>query len=139
MLTLSVVALMSCSNDDDTNNEVSIVGTWKESKTVVYNGTNNVVLATELPDDCDKKNTYDFTNSGKLHTKIFYTKSDGTCGEDGNSTANYTYDAAGKKINVDGEISDVLSLTNNELQVVVDMNDENGDGVDDKVVLFLYR
>lgn len=139
MLALGVAAVMSCSKDDENNDQASIIGTWKESKTVVYNGSNNAVLATELPDDCDKKNTYDFTDSGKLHTKTFYTKSDGTCADDGNFTYSYSYDAGAKKIIVDGESSDVLALTSSELQIVVDMNDENGDGVDDKVVLVLYR
>ncbi len=139
MMSLGVFALMSCSNDDENENAVSIVGTWKESKIVIYNGTNNAVLDTELPDDCDKKNTYEFTSNGILNSKIFYTKSDGICEEDGFFSESYTYDPATKKITVAGTTTDVIQLTQNELQIVYDVNDENGDGVDDQVVMFMYR
>ena len=139
MMSLGVFALMSCSNDDENESAVSIVGTWKESKIVIYNGTNNAVLDTELPDDCDKKNTYEFTSNGILNSKIFYTKSDGTCEEDGTFSESYTYDPATKKITVAGTTTDVIQLTQNELQIVYDVNDENGDGVDDQVIMFMYR
>jgi len=139
MMSLGVFALMSCSNDDENENAVSIVGTWKESKIVIYNGTNNAVLDTELPDDCDKKNTYEFTSNGILNSKILYTKSDGTCEEDGFFSESYTYDPATKKITVAGTTTDVIQLTQNELQIVYDVNDENGDGVDDQVVMLMYR
>lgn len=139
LLSLSALAILSCSKDDE-NNDVSIVGVWKESKTVIYNGANNSVLNTEFPDDCDKKNTYEFTSGGLLNIKTFYTQSGtGLCIEDGTSSESYTYNPETKKIVVGGETSDVLSLTNNELQVVVDMDDENNDGVDDKVVMFLVK
>ena len=140
MLSLSMIALMSCSNNDDADNQTSIVGVWKESKTVIYSGSNNAVLNTELPDDCDKKNTYEFTSNGMLNTKTFYTQSTtGLCIEVANSSDAYTYNPETKKIVVDGETTDVLSLTNNALQIVVDINDENNDGVDDKVVMFLVK
>ncbi|MDF2553751.1 MAG: hypothetical protein K0R77_3026 [Chryseobacterium sp.] len=139
MMSLGVFALMSCSNDDATEDQISIVGIWKESKTVIYSGTNNAVLSTELPDDCDKKNTYEFTSNGILNSKIFYTKSDGTCGEDGNFSESYNYDPATKKILIDGTTTDVLQLNQNELQIVADENDENGDGVNDKMVMYFYR
>lgn len=139
-LSFSVLALMSCSNDDDQENESSIVGLWRESKIVIYNGTNNAVLNTEMPDDCDKKNTYEFTSGGQINIKTFYTQSStGNCLEDTTSSEAYTYNSETKKITVGNETSDVLSLTSNELQIVVDMDDENNDGVDDKVVLVLYK
>lgn len=139
MLSLGVLAVMSCSSDDSTDEQVSIVGTWKEAKTVIYSGSNNAILDTEMPDACDKKNTYEFTSSGVLTSNIFYTKSDGTCGVDDTFTENYSYDPSTKKITVDGDITDVLALTQNELQIVADENDENGDGINDKMVMYFYR
>lgn len=140
MLSLGVAIVMSCSSDDDaTDSQASIVGTWKESKTVIYNGSNNAVLDTELPDECDKKNSYEFTSAGQLNTTIYYTQSGGVCAIDGTDSEAYTYNSETKKIVVNGETTDVLSLTSNELQIVVDLNDENGDGIDDKVVMFLYK
>lgn len=138
-LSLGILSVMSCSKDDENENAASIVGVWKESKTIIYNGKDNSILNTELPDNCDKKNFYEFTKEGKFNSKIHYTKNDGTCMEDSTTLMNYAYNYETKKLSLDDEVSDVLLLTNNELHVVVDMEDENNDDVNDKIVLVLVK
>lgn len=72
-------------------------------------------------------------------SNIFDDGMSGNCENLGTDTSYYSYDPLNKQIVIDGEASEVLKLTNNEMHIVSDYNDEDGDGIDDKIVLVLTR
>ena len=136
---VGIFALTSCRKDDDAT--PSIVGVWKESKTLILSATDGKVIIEETPDACAEKNTYTFTSDGKYITKTFYTAPDKTCVEDGSETKTYVYDATTKKITTThssgatGHVY-VKSNTATELQLSdnKEVRDYNGDGVKDEEI-----
>ena len=57
---IGILALTSCRKDDDTP---SIVGVWKESKTLILSAKDGKIIVEETPDACAEKNTYTFTEN----------------------------------------------------------------------------
>lgn len=72
-------------------------------------------------------------------SNIFDEGMSGNCENLGTDTSSYSYDPLNKQIVIDGESSEVLKLTNYEMHIVSDYSDEDGDGIDDKIVLVLIR
>ncbi|MFB9121088.1 lipocalin family protein [Bergeyella porcorum] len=136
LFSMAALSLTACKRDDDnTTTEPSIVGTWKYSKYVVYSGKDKKTIISEEPATaCEAKGTMVFT-SDKKTSYTFYTDSNNTCVEDGTETGIYSYDATTKKLSItssnDDATTDVLKLTDKELEVVVENYDYNNDGVDD--------
>ena len=132
----AAISLTACRNDENDNSS-SIVGTWKETKYVIYDGKTNQVLKTTNLDACESKSTLDFTNDGKFkwHT---YQSYNSTCTDLGIEGGTYNYNQANKKLSViwsDDPTTytvDVLKLTSTELEFTDDDWDYNGDGVKDK-------
>lgn len=145
---LAVASFVACSRDDDKSTATpphsDIVGVWKQEKMVTFSGKDNSVLDTELPDDCEKKGSLEFTKDGKYISKSFLEDSKGVCIEDGSEEGTYTYDASTKKIVTivgnDKNEGKVISLTATEFQILErDDLDVNNDGVKDRIITFFKK
>lgn len=139
---LAIASFVACSRDDD-NSTSTIVGVWKEEKVVTFSGKDNSILDIEVPDDCGKKGSVEFTKDGKYISKSFL-EDRGVCIEDGSEDGTYVYDASAKKIVTTliggGDEVEVIALTTTELQILErDDLDENNDGVKDKIIVFFKR
>lgn len=140
---LAAMSLMACRNDDSSK-ETSIIGTWKLSAHVVYDGKTNNILSTEATNACISKNTYQFTNDGKVTGHIFeeiYPTD--ICKDEGIYNGTYKYDASKKTINIErsGMSTQTLSvfrITNTVLEIKTQMDyDLNKDGIVD-IPVFVY-
>ena len=128
----------SCSNNDDDDNSVNIVGVWRPSKTLKISGSNGSIISTENSSTCNKKSTYEFKANNELTNHIFENDSDG-CTDFGSQTAPYSYDMNNKKIVIDGDSYDVAKHTSNEIQIVVDYGQFNSDNIEDHMILVLTK
>jgi len=130
-------SLVSCSNDDSSNN--SLVGVWKKSKEELVSGKDKTIIETFITDDCEKKGTIEIFNNGQ-YKSTRYSTSNQDCLLDGIFEGTCSYNANTKKLTMDGELKDVLSLTSNEFVYVIETtNDQNGDGIDDYYVSYLIK
>ncbi|NML70949.1 hypothetical protein HHL23_14260 [Chryseobacterium sp. RP-3-3] len=141
-LSIAVLGLLSCNNNDDDTMEVSeptITGKWQPSKYMAYSGKDGSIIANESSDAnvCDKKGSLDMSSAGKWHEIIYFGNTEAQCQVDAEVTGDYTYDSASKKIhlkNSDGttEVYTLKKITNTELEVITDYFDTNGDGIKDE-------
>ncbi len=138
---LSVLALSSCrKDDDDEQNTPTVVGIWKPSKEIVISGKNGAIISSEVSTTCYKKSTFDFKSNNTVTVDIYEENMDGACANYGKETLSYSYDAVTKKLKIEGEEDqEVLNLTSNEFQIVIEYSDVNNDNFDDKIVLVLVK
>lgn len=130
----------SCSNDDDEqNNEFSIVGIWQPSREIVVSGSNGVTLSNTSYSGCYSTSTFDFKSNNTLVSNIFELNTSNNCVSTGIETVAYTYDHAAKKLVIDGENIEIVSRTVNEIQIVSEYDDRDSDGIDDKIIFVLAR
>ena len=130
----------SCSNDDDEqNDEFSLVGVWQPSREIVVSGSNGVTLSNTAFTGCYSTSTFDFKSNNTLVSNIFELNTSDNCVSTGIDTVPYSYDHAAKKLVIEGENIEIVSRTVNELQIVSDYNDRDGDGTDDKVIFVLVK
>ncbi|WP_267405394.1 MULTISPECIES: lipocalin family protein [unclassified Chryseobacterium] len=127
----------SCSNDNDDN--PSIIGTWRPSQTITVSGKTGNVIDTENASTCYKKSTFDFKSNGSMVATIYDENGAGACSNLGTDTVQYSYNYDKKRITIDGEEQEVISHTNNKIQIVTDYDDEDGDGIDDKIMIVLTK
>ncbi|MEI7488237.1 MAG: lipocalin family protein [Chryseobacterium sp.] len=128
----------SCSNDDDDNNSINIVGVWRPSKTLKISGSNGNLISIETASTCNQKSTYDFNANNQLTSHIFENDAN-NCTDFGSQTAPYSYDMPNKKIVIDGDSYDVAKHTSNEIQIVVDYGQFNDDNIEDHMILLLTK
>lgn len=147
------LALTSCKSDEEeANNPYSesnlIVGVWKESKEVTISGADNsTVLDTYMVTGCDALNNFNFKSDGGYVENIYDNATSGTgCNLDSTKTGSYSYDPLTKAltINYSGgttgiENLTVLAVNASSLVVKNKIDDDNGDGIDDFVIITLYR
>lgn len=130
----------SCSNDDDEQtNEFSLVGVWQPSREIVVSGSNGVTISNTAYSGCFSTSTFDFKANNTLVTNIFELNSSDNCVSTGIDTVPYSYDHAAKKLVIEGENIEIVSRTVNELQIVSEYEDRDGDGTDDKVIFVLAK
>lgn len=130
----------SCSNDDDEQtNEFSLVGVWQPSREIVVSGSNGVTISNTAYSGCFSTSTFDFKANNTLVTNIFELNSSDNCVSTGIDTVPYSYDHAAKKLVIEGENIEIVSRTVNELQIVSEYDDRDGDGTDDKVIFVLSK
>ncbi|RKE88391.1 MULTISPECIES: lipocalin family protein [Epilithonimonas] len=140
LLALCTIGLLasSCSKDEESTQEFSIVGIWSPSREIVV-GSNGVTISNTAYTDCYKASTFDFKSDNKMTSHIYNTDGAGDCKNYGIVTVSYSYDHNAKKLIIDGEDVEIVSRTNNELQFVSDYDDVDGDGKDDKIVTVLVK
>lgn len=130
----------SCSKDDDEPvNEFSLVGVWQPSREIVVSGSNGVTLSNTTYSGCFLTSTFDFKSNNTLVSNIFEMNTSDNCVSTGIETVPYTYDHAAKKLVIEGENIEIVSRTVNELQIVSEYDDRNGDGIDDKIIFVLVK
>lgn len=130
----------SCSKDDDEPvNEFSLVGVWQPSREIVVSGSNGVTLSNTVYSGCFLTSTFDFKLNNTLVSNIFEMNTSNICVSTGIETVPYTYDHTAKKLVIEGENIEIVSRTVNELQIVSEYDDRNGDGVDDKIIFVLAK
>ena len=130
----------SCKNDDsEEDNTETIVGIWKPIKEIAISGSNGNTISTQNSSTCYKKSTFDFKSNNTLASTIFDDQEDGSCKSYGTENRPYSYDFNGKKIIIDNEQFEVISHTKNELQFVANYDDENNDGIEDKIIIVLNK
>lgn len=140
---VSALALGACKSDDnDDENKVTILGTWKPVSTKIYSGVNNsTVLYSEVADDCYKNSTIEFKADNTVVSTIYDYIQNNVCTNLGAETYAYGYNESAGTIIVDGETSHIKTLTNNTLEILdVDFDEDfNNDGVADKMYLVLGK
>ena len=131
----------SCSNndDEDQNEEFSIVGVWHPSRKIVVSGSTGVTLSNTDFSSCYRTSTFDFKSNNTVVTNIFENNINGQCVSTGIETSPYSYDYSANKLVVDSENVEIISRTKNELQFVEYYDDEDGDGVDDKIIIVIAK
>ena len=148
LLAAVVVSLTTCSRnngtDEITPEPVSpIVGTWRHVRTEIVSGADGSTLSTRVPDECESQNTLEFRGDGKHIDKEFI-KVGGQCTQDGDEESRYDYNPATKILKFtysDGSVEqeEVLLLDTTNLHLIPEVYDYDGDGVDDKVIMFYVR
>lgn len=147
-LSIAALGMFSCSSDDDTNtvNEPSIVGKWHPSKYMAYSGKDGSIITNESSDAgvCDKKSFIDLNSAGKWHEIDYYGNAVGQCTVDLDTTYDYTYDAASKKLQVKysngaTDVYTVKKLTDTQLELVEQLFDTDGDGIKDEFTTLFNR
>jgi len=131
----------SCSNDDedDQNNEFSMIGVWHPSREIVVSGSTGITLSNTDYSPCYRSSTLDFKSNNTVVSNIFENNSLGNCVSTGIETLPYTYDHSQTKLVIDGENIEIISRTQNELQFVSYYDDEDGDGIDDKIIIVINK
>jgi len=129
----------SCSNDDEDSDEFSIIGVWSPSREIAVSGSNGVTISNEPASSCYKYSTFDFKSDNMLTSKIYDTDITGTCENFGTETVPYSYDHNAKKLVIDNEVTEIVSRTSGELQIVTDYEDVDDDNIDDKIILVLVK
>ena len=142
---VAVVSLTACSrnNGADEQQAFPLVGTWKYVRTEIISGTDSSTLNTRIPDECGSKNTLEFRVDGKHIDKEFI-KVGGQCTQDGDEESRYDYNSAAKILKFtysDGSVEqeEVLLLDATNLHLIPEVYDYDGDGIDDKVIMFYVR
>mgnify|MGYP000448335763 FL=1 len=142
---VAVVSLTACSrnNGADEQQAFPLVGTWKYVRTEIISGTDGSTLNTRVPDECGSQNTLEFRVDGKHIDKEFI-KVGGQCTQDGDEESRYDYNSATKILKFtysDGSVEqeEVLLLDATNLHLIPEVYDYDGDGVDDKVIMFYVR
>ncbi len=140
---LSVLALSSCRKDDD-DNESSIVGTWKITKYETRSGKDNSVIDSESYSGCEASSTYEFKNNNTFYWRLFNDFATSECVLESEENGNYSYNSSNKTLSVknsDKETynSDVESISNNQMVLSEGTDDENGDGVADKYLIYYNK
>jgi len=140
LITLCSVAFIasSCSKDEETTQEFSIIGTWSPSRQIVV-GSNGVTISNTAYSDCYKASTFNFKEDNTMTSHTYNFDSAGDCKNFGLVTVPYTYDHNAKKLTIDGENVEIISRTNNEFQFVSDYDDMDNDGKDDKIITVLVK
>lgn len=140
LVTLCAIGLLagSCSKDEETTQEFSLVGKWSPSRKIVV-GNNGVTISNTPYSDCFKASTYDFRENNTMTSQVYDFDVVGDCKNFGQKTVPYTYDHNAKKLTIDGENVEIISRTNNEFQFVSDYDDTDSDGLDDKIIIVLVK
>jgi hypothetical protein len=139
LLLLTTGVLLSCSKDDSKSQNDLLVGVWKESKEELVSGKDNSVIDTYPADDCDKTGSIELFSNGTYQTKR-YSFVNKNCVLEGTYNGVYSYNDTSKKLTMDGEQKDVLSLKLNEFVYIVEYtNDQNGDNVNDYYLNYLVK
>ena len=147
------LALTSCKSDEEeVNNPYTeanlIVGVWKQSKEVTISGADNsTVLDTYTVTGCQALDNYNFKNDGTYVDQMHGSTAAGApCTLNTTNTGSYSYDPLTKAltINYSGGTSGtenltVLAINASSLVVKNKIDDDNGDGIDDFVIITLYR
>ncbi len=127
---LAVFTLTACKKDEE--KKPSIIGVWKLDKELLVSGVDDIVLDTYTFDECEKKTTNEFKSNGQyVVTQYDWNQDHSDCEFDGTETMPYSYDESTKKITIDGQVGEVITLTENKLVMQAELGDENGDGVAD--------
>ena len=142
---VAVVSLTACSRNNGTDEQQAfpLVGTWKYVRTEIISGADGSTLNTRVPDECGSKNTLEFRVDGKHIDKEFI-KVGGQCTQDGDEESRYDYNSATKILKFtysDGSVEqeEVLLLDATNLHLIPEVYDYDGDGIDDKVIMFYVR
>lgn len=140
VITLLSIGLVagSCSKDEETVPEFSLIGKWSPSRKIVV-GNNGVTISNTAYPDCFRASTFDFKENNTMTSNIYDFDAAGDCKNFGQETLPYTYDHNAKKLIIDGENVEIISRTNNEFQFVSDYDDEDGDGLDDKIITVFVK
>jgi hypothetical protein len=140
--TLATISIFnSCSNDDDDNQpeEFSIVGVWKPSREIVISGKNGTTLPSTAFSPCYQSSTFNFKSNNTLVSNIFENNISGNCASTGIETVPYSYNHSASTLKIDNEDVEIVSRTFNELQIVSNYEDEDGDGIDDKIIYVFIK
>lgn len=129
--------ITSCKNDDDEN---QIVGTWYINKYVTQFGDGT--SETETPDTCEKQSNLIFAADNNVQSNEYYTSGSSSCELD-RTSGTYSYDESTRLLSwvIDGEnlSVNVTTLNSSELVFVSDEGDYDGDGKNDKYLVYLKK
>lgn len=110
-------SLNSCSSDDSFEGEPTLVGKWKFSKGVSYD-IESGKTTTSYPNECGKKNIYEFTTDNNL-IETSYTNLIGQCSEKKIVTNKFTLENNSFWLdNYSDNIFEIKKLTHGELVTV---------------------
>lgn len=142
---LSVFAsfiIVSCGGNADPDVvEATIVGTWKESKSVIISGKDGSVISTTPTAGCDLLDTYQFKSDNKF---TFTLHSGANCGALDINSGTYSVIDSGTHLKLkhsdltENQVT-IQKLTQNELELFEQVTDYNNDGFLDKEISFLYK
>ncbi|AZA56652.1 hypothetical protein EG349_17440 [Chryseobacterium shandongense] len=142
MVSVLLLSLISCSgNDEDQalSNKASIIGEWYVEKAEIYRSLNQNIQ-TSFSTDCEKKSTYEFTDTHLL--SIIYAQSNNTCVKTDAVTKKYIFDKGNGKFWFENEENYPYFVTKlNETDMVAEdrTQDFDGDGTKDILRRFYKR
>lgn len=147
LVSLSLISIVSCRNDNDVNDNSSIVGTWRMSKDLIISGKNGSVISSDpiLESDCESKNTYTFSSDGKYSYTNYHKSNNGDCILYKSNNGTYSFSEKSKELTItlngDPVTSKLYSFSNKEFQLIQedDSYDYNDDGINDKFITVFVK
>ncbi|WOC52822.1 hypothetical protein BPO_2175 [Bergeyella porcorum] len=139
LFSMAALSLTACKRDDDnTTAEPSIIGTWKESKYIIYSGKDEKILNIEIADVCLAKSELILTSDNNV-TRYFFYNENNECKKEAPEFGSYIYDTDKQILifntrireNENTYMNNIKKLTDKELELVEDNYDYDNDGVDD--------
>ncbi len=134
----SLFVFSSCKKDDDEEN-ISIVGDWKLTKTEIKYG--NGASESETPNNCEAQTTFTFGNDNKVTSKVYF--NDGTACLSDTYTGTYDYDDNSNTLTLTEngytDTYSVTSLTSSEFVLLSDSDDYDDDGKVDREYLHFRK
>lgn len=136
-----ISTLFSCSNDDNSSSDASIVGSWNLVKYQTQFSKDKRIVDSEIADACSSKSTFTFTSDNKYNAISYYSYNS-ICDVD--DTVNGVYSISGKKITIKYEDwsgnAEIIKLTSNELIMSSDYGEDlDGDGVNEIDIIVLKK
>ena len=147
LVAVAVVSLTACSRNSgaDEQQAFPLVGTWKYVRTEIISGADASTLYTGIPNECESKSTLEFKEDGRhIDNEFIELGIGGRCVNDGDWNSKYEYNPITKILNItysNGSVEQkkVLLLDATNLHLIPEVYDYDGDGIDDKVIMFYVR
>ncbi|PIF45194.1 lipocalin-like protein [Chryseobacterium sp. 52] len=147
LFAFSALALTSCKDDNLEAYEIEMMsGDWKVSKIQTISGKDNkTVLKTEIPTDCEAKNTLYF-RSDYFTSYTYYTGTGLECQVSGKTEGKFTYTEESKLLSIKNDNDnerwyrvEVLTSQDLKLAQLFAAFDLNDDGTDDLIYVTYKR
>lgn len=135
---LSLLAIVSCKEEDEVGSRADIVGVWKLKEKTVISGKNGSILHSMNVTTCDGNNTYEYTED-KKYKATYFSDASGDCLAVEEVSGEYNYNPEYHRVtltypNGTSVVSNVRELSGNVMKLDAAPTDYDSDGINDIIV-----